>query len=66
MNISEYIAVTGDKAFSDLVGCKVRTAAAWRRQERIHSKDAIIKIVERTAGKVSHAGCLNLEESTAA
>jgi len=66
MNISEYIGIIGDQAFSNLIGCKIRTAAAWRRQERIPSRDSIIKIVSLTEGKVTHAGCLNLEESTAA
>jgi len=66
MNISDYIEMTGDRVFCDLIGCKMRTAAAWRRQERFPSRNSIIKIVALTKGKVTHAGCLNLEESTAA
>lgn len=67
MNISTYIKNIGDKEFAILVGCKERTAAAWRRGERTPASPQIHKIVEATKGEISPAGCLNMEtESTAA
>lgn len=61
MNITKYIELKGDKSFAELVGCKERTAASWRRGERSPSKEQIKHIIEATNGAVSVAGCLNLE-----
>jgi DNA-binding transcriptional regulator YiaG len=45
MRLDKYITKTGDKAAAQLFGVAVRTAASWRRGERIPSPEAARIIV---------------------
>jgi len=55
MDLRAYIEAIGDEAAAEKFGVKPRTAASWRRRERMPRPEMSAVIVERTNGEVSYA-----------
>lgn len=63
MNLAEYVRQVGDKQFAAAFKLKERTAAAYRRRERIPRPRVAKRIVEQTP--VTWAGITNNEPDAA-
>lgn len=57
MKLSDYIKKVGDKKAAEKFGVQERTAASWRRGERIPKPRKAQEIVELLDGLVSLEGC---------
>ena len=55
MTLSEYIKHKGDAEAARILGIKIRTAASWRRGERMPRPEQARRIVSLTGGEVSLA-----------
>lgn len=58
MRLSDYIKRVGDARAARLFGVKVRTAAAWRRGERMPRKEHAAVIVRKSP--VTYAGIYSI------
>jgi DNA-binding transcriptional regulator YdaS (Cro superfamily) len=56
MELSAFIEEVGDEKAAKLFGVKVRTAASWRRRERIPRPKQVPNIVRASKGKVTLEG----------
>jgi len=64
MRLSDYVKQIGDEAAAELFEVKVRTAASWRRRERIPSHKQASIIVGRSP--VTYEGIYGTTEATEA
>lgn len=63
MNLSEYIALIGDKAASDLFGITERAAVSYRLGHRSPRPEVASRIVAVTDGKLSWADVYSRQEA---
>lgn len=63
MRLTEYIKQVGDEAAAQLFEVKIRTAASWRRRERMPRPEQARRIVERSP--VTMDGIYELGEEAA-
>lgn len=56
MDLPQYITQIGDQAAATLFGVPIRTVRGWRWRQRLPRAKTANLIVEKTGGKVTHAG----------
>jgi len=56
MDLTAFIAEVGDERAAKLFGVTVRTAASWRRRERLPRPKQVPNIVKASKGKVTIEG----------
>ena len=55
MRLNAYIETIGDAAAAELFGVKERTAASWRRGERLPRPEQAERIVSASRGRVTYS-----------